>query len=211
MATDTASVRLLFVCTGNLCRSAAADRIMTSWATGLRQSVAVRSAGTHAPVGRPVHDRTQRALQPHGIPVGSFSSRRLGEEDIDWADLVITMTARHREDVLAVSPRGMPKSFTLLEAAALCAALAPDWWGPGSGRAGEALAGAMRDTRLRYARAQGPDYDITDPIDGSQELHFDVVDQIVAALEVIASVLDTPGVSDHTAPMRRLPPVPRSS
>ncbi len=206
-----AAVRLLFVCTGNMCRSAAAERILATWTAGADAPVAVRSAGTRALTGRPLHPRTLRALQPHSIDAGRFSSRRLTEADVDWADVVLTMTSAHREEVLAVSPRGLQKSFTLLEAAALCAAISPDGLPPAPGRRGEVLAEALRQTRLRYARAQGPDFDVPDPIDGPEEMHAEVVQRIAAALDVIASALDSGTSAAKTGPMRRLPPVPRRS
>lgn len=207
-AADTALVRLLFVCTGNLCRSAAADRIVSAWAARSGRSVAVRSAGTRAPVGRPIHPSTERALRRHQVPAGDFTSRLLSEADVEWADLVLTMTGQHREEVLAVSPRGMHKCFTLLEAAALCAAVPPARPSPPGMRRGAAVAAALREARMQFARAHGPDFDIIDPIDRPDGVHVEVVDQITAALEVITPVLDGAPDGAHTAPMPRLPPVP---
>lgn len=209
---EPTSANLLFVCTGNICRSAAADRMMSVWANRGGRPVAIRSAGTHARPGRPVHPLTERALARYEIRPDSFTSRRLSAPDVDWADLVLTMTDEHREHVVGVNPRGMSKVFTLLEAAALAQTLAGGAFEPRNGeRRGTRLAGALRDARARHARANGPAFNVTDPIDGPPALHAEVVDQIAAAIDALVPVLDVPGRSEQTAPMRRLPPVPRPS
>lgn len=206
------AVKVLFVCTGNLCRSAAADRILSVWATAeTGRSVAVRSAGTRARPGRSIHPSTERALLRHRVPADGFLSRPLSEHDIEWADLVFTMTGQHREDVLAVSPRGLHKSFTLIEAAALCLAIPQPRVRRPEIRRGEAVAATLRDVRHHFARAHGPDYDIVDPIDGPEDLHAAVVDKIAAALDHIRPVLAGMDSEPPTVRMPRLPPVPRAS
>ena len=203
-------MRLLFVCTGNLCRSAAADRLATSWGTRQGVAVEIRSAGTRALPGRPVHPRTERALERHGVRADGFTSSRLTEEAVDWADLVLTMTSEHRDEVVAVAPRGLRKVFTLLEAAALYESL------PQDSRRADLLPGALAAARAQFARAAGPGFDITDPIDGSGRLHVEVVDQIADALGVLAPAVGTalppqePADVEQTLRIRRLPPVPRS-
>lgn len=206
-----AGASLLFVCTGNLCRSAAADRMLTAWAGRNGGSVAVRSAGTLARPGRPIHPSTARALRAHGISGDGFTSRRLSEDDVDWADLVLTMTADHREDVVGVNPRAMQKCFTLLEAAALSQAVVDQRLRLTGGRRGPALADAWRETRLRFARPLGPEFDIVDPIDGPEDLHADVVDRIALALGYITPLLQQRDQGEPTVRMPRLPPVPRAS
>jgi protein-tyrosine-phosphatase len=205
------AVKVLFVCTGNLCRSAAAERLLLAWAAAdTGRSVAVRSAGTRARFGRAIHPSTERALRRHRVPADGFSSRPLFEDDVEWADLVLTMTGQHREDVLAVSPRGLHKCFTLLEAAALCSAMPEQRVRRSRARRGEAVAATLREVRHQFARAQGPDYDIVDPIDGPEDLHVAVVDQIAAALQYIRPVLAGMDGEPPTVRMPRLPPVPRA-
>jgi protein-tyrosine phosphatase len=61
-------VRILFICTGNLCRSPLAERLTLSWVRdALRDSpehaaVEISSAGQEAPVGRPMDARSTEAL-----------------------------------------------------------------------------------------------------------------------------------------------------
>ncbi len=206
------AVKVLFVCTGNLCRSAAADRLLSAWATAdPGRAIAVRSAGTRARPGRSIHPSTERALLRHRVSADGFLSRPLSENDVEWADLVLTMTGQHREDVLAVSPRGLHKSFTLIEAAALCLAIPQPWARRPEARRGEGVAETLRGVRHQFATARGPDYDIVDPIDGPEELHAAVVDRIAAALDYIRPVLGGMDGEPPTVRMPRLPPVPRAS
>ena len=187
-------MRLLVVCTGNICRSAAADRLLHAWAAG---SLEVRSAGVRARDGRSVHPHTAAALARLGIRTDGFASRRLSAADAEWADLILTISAQHRDAVLAVYPRGLRKVLTLREAAALSTVLP-------SGLDADRLAAALAEARSLHRGVVG-DYDVVDPIDGPAELHAGVVDHISAALRTLLAVL-VPG--DATVRMPHLPPAP---
>ena len=207
---EQVTARLLFVCTGNICRSAAAERLLSAWASASGQRVEVRSAGTRARPGRPMHPRTERALARHGVEADGFASRRLSDSDVDWADLVLTMTGEHRDEVAGISPRGLQKVFTVMEVAALVQTLAPGWASAHAASRGAALAQALRDERARFARSRGPEFDVPDPIEGPSRAHAQAVDRIAAALELVVPLLTDYGSrSDDTVPMPRLPPVPR--
>jgi protein-tyrosine-phosphatase len=212
LGSDPSTVRLLFVCTGNLCRSAAADRLMSDWAAASGAPVVVRSAGTRARAGRPIHPKTARALERHGVSGEGFASGRLAAGDIDWADVVLTMTAEHRDEVVGVAPRGMQKVFTLLEADRLCRTLPPSSLHCGEGEhRGAMLVNGLRESRSKHTQAHGSELDIIDPIDGPQRLHIGVVDQIASALRPLMSLLDVSGPGEQTLRMPRLPPVPRAT
>ncbi|MGY1735350.1 arsenate reductase/protein-tyrosine-phosphatase family protein [Geodermatophilus sp. SYSU D00684] len=189
-------MRLLFVCSGNLCRSPVAERLATSWA---RQSLAdgpeldgleICSAGTSATPGQSMDPASARALRRLGGDPEGFRSRRLDPELAVSADLVLTMTRSQRREVLHVSPRGLRTTFTLLEAAALLA------------RVDQAGLGAMPLTprtrelahRLDAARAHRPGSasdDVPDPIGRRAAVHEQVADSIAAALRPLAQVLFT--------------------
>jgi protein-tyrosine phosphatase len=204
-------MRLLFVCTGNICRSAAAHALTAAWPAGhLGVTVEAASAGTHAPVGQPVHPLTARALANRGITGQAHSSRRLSAADLQWADVVLTMTTRHREAVLALDPRALRRTYTLREAAALCADLTPHRLALVSpGDRGAVLADALAE--VRATRRRPAVENIEDPIDGGAELHARVVDEIAAALRtLLVAISRQVGGSEHdTVRVPRLPPVPQ--
>ncbi|HEY0777824.1 MAG TPA: low molecular weight protein arginine phosphatase [Gemmatirosa sp.] len=113
-------MRLLFVCTGNTCRSAMAEGIGRAIAAerGL-QDVSVESAGTGAaPVPRDpdvpgpgASDGALLVALEHGIDLSEHRSRPLTPELIEAADLVLAMGGRHLER--AVELGGAGKSHLL--------------------------------------------------------------------------------------------------
>lgn len=182
---DHCDMRLLFVCTGNICRSAAAHVLVSSWAAATTDVLEIRSAGTRAQSGRPMHQFTAQALERMGIDGRDFSSRRLTARDVEDSDLVLTMTAQHRADVLGLAPRRLRRVFTLVEAAALSADVDTDRLARlAPGDRGPALAEALAEGR---AMRRGPrqDEDILDPVSMSASVHAEVVDRIAEALRSI--------------------------
>jgi protein-tyrosine phosphatase len=202
-------MRLLLVCTGNICRSAAAELLVSSWAAGSPgASLLVRSAGTRAVAGRPVHPWTAAALERRGVPTAGFSSSRLTGDDVDRADLVLTMAAHHRDELLALRPRALRRTFTLHEASRL-AALRP----PGVLDAAPPvdrpvrLADALAEARAVH-RSAGGDADVADPIDGPARAHAVAVDEVAEALAPLLRLLESPATEWDTVRIHRLPPVP---
>ncbi|MGW5385959.1 low molecular weight protein-tyrosine-phosphatase [Nocardia sp. NPDC003963] len=100
-------LHISFVCTGNICRSPMAEKILLEHLSraGLRDRVRVSSAGTHGwHAGAEADPRTTATLRRHGYPTGHRASG-FGTEHAD-ADLVVAMTTEHDRN-LAV--RGIPR------------------------------------------------------------------------------------------------------
>lgn len=203
---------VLFVCQGNTCRSAVAQRLAALFAHEALGSepetagVRLASAGLGARNGDPVHPMSAEALQELGGSPEGFRSRRFDPSLADGADLVLTMTERQRRSVLEVAPLRLRRTFTLTEAAALLpladvadlASMAP----------GERPAELGR--RLHAARARRPTprwSDIADPIGRRPSAHRDAAHQIAAALRPLAEVLFA---ASARRPDTRTPP-PRSA
>ncbi|MGY1752146.1 arsenate reductase/protein-tyrosine-phosphatase family protein [Blastococcus sp. SYSU D01042] len=202
-------MRLLFVCTGNICRSAAAHVLTAAWPAGhMGLTFDVRSGGTHARPGRAAHPFTAAALERRGLTAESHVARRLSAADLDWADIVLTMTAQHREAVLTLDPRALRRTFTLREAADLCGDLAAHrLTGVPSREGGRALAAALAEAR---AGRRADQEDIDDPVDGSAAMHTRVVDEIAAALRtlLVAMSRQMRSTGQPTLRLDHLPPVP---
>src|SRR3954465_11561123 len=108
--------QILCVCTGNICRSPAAERLLTS---RLGPEVEVSSAGTQALVGEPMSPPIDQLVQSAGAAAGGFLARRLTERLMQSADLVLAMTRAHRGDVVELWPQAVRRAFTLREFARL--------------------------------------------------------------------------------------------
>src|SRR5215204_3965961 len=75
---------ILAVCTGNVCRSPAVERLL---ATKLGPTITVSSAGTHALVGHPISEPMAMLLRNRGIDTLPFEARRLSEQMLREAGL----------------------------------------------------------------------------------------------------------------------------
>jgi protein-tyrosine phosphatase len=104
--------RILFVCTGNLCRSALAEWYLRG---RVGEEVEVASAGVHAPPGYPMDPPTAQALRELGGDGAGHVSRRLLPEHVRAADLVLGAAVGHRDDTVRLVPAALHRTFTLRE------------------------------------------------------------------------------------------------
>ncbi|WP_163726142.1 arsenate reductase/protein-tyrosine-phosphatase family protein [Mycolicibacterium psychrotolerans] len=111
-------MQLLFVCTGNICRSPTAERLAAQFASE-RRLVGLRfsSAGIRAVIGHPIHPGSAAVLQVLGGDPSAFQARQLTSRLASAADLILGMTKQHREAVLEIAPQKLHRTFTLAEAA----------------------------------------------------------------------------------------------
>jgi protein-tyrosine phosphatase len=114
--------RVLFVCKGNICRSALAERL-TRRALGPCPALEVISAGTEAQAGEPMTEHASRVLVKLGGDPGGFRSRRLTAELVGAADLVLAAAAEQRAGSVAMCPAAAGRAFTIAEFGSLARAV----------------------------------------------------------------------------------------
>ena len=107
-------IRILTVCTGNICRSPAAERLL---AAGLGDAAQVTSAGTGALPGYPMDAAMVPLVQAAGASVDGFAARQLTPAMVKSADLILALTTAHRSQAVRLAPVAVRRSFTLLELA----------------------------------------------------------------------------------------------
>ncbi|GAA2267500.1 low molecular weight phosphatase family protein [Nonomuraea roseoviolacea subsp. roseoviolacea] len=114
----TGTFRILFVCTGNLCRSPLAERLARA---ALGAGFLVESAGTRAAPGMPMPEHARRALLRLGGDPAGFASRPLTAALVAQADLVLAATVLHRAEVVALHLPAATRAFTIAEFGVLAA------------------------------------------------------------------------------------------
>jgi len=102
-------IRVLFVCTGNICRSPTAEAVVRRHlaAAGLDGRFEVDSAGTgdwHA--GEPPDKRARRAAARRGYDLERLRARALAQEDFDRFDLIVAMDRGHLNHLKVHAPPG---------------------------------------------------------------------------------------------------------
>ncbi len=187
----TTRFRVLHVCTGNICRSPMAERIMRAELDrrfgAAAAEVEVAGAGTYGGhEGEPMHPPAARVLDELGYDPAGFAATWLREGAVTRADLVLTATADHRGQVLRLEPRALRRTFTLKELARLSAHVGPaepPEGGPaGRLRALVTLADAARATAPPPRR--GAD-DVDDPYGSSVETYRRTAAEIQAAVDAV--------------------------
>ncbi|ANU10044.1 low molecular weight phosphatase family protein [Planococcus antarcticus DSM 14505] len=103
-------MKILFVCTGNTCRSPMAEAILS--ARNLPE-IEARSAGIFAETA-PLSKNAQTVLVQQQISF-AHASKPLDTQDMQWAELILTMTYSHKMTLLQAFPEAATKLFTLKE------------------------------------------------------------------------------------------------
>ncbi|WP_018334197.1 hypothetical protein [Actinomycetospora chiangmaiensis] len=203
--------RMLFVCTGNICRSPFAQ-FHTRFLLGARlgpwaRAFAVHSAGTSAVRGHGMHDdsRAQLTTRRDHPDVAAFAARQLPDRDVLLADLVLTMTREHRSTVLGDVPKALPTTFTLREFARLLRAADPADVAAlprHPVRRAHALVALARGARGTVPAVSADEDAVPDPVSGGPEAHEAATRAIDESLRVFLDLLVPP------PPPRPLPPRP---
>ncbi|MDP8253427.1 MAG: low molecular weight protein arginine phosphatase [Candidatus Kaelpia aquatica] len=108
-------MKVLFVCTGNSCRSPIAAALLKKMAQEQGLDIETKSCGTAALLGMEATKEAIEVLKREDIRIFDHRSKPLTEELIDWADLILVMEERHRRSLLQYQPQANEKVFLLTE------------------------------------------------------------------------------------------------
>ena len=115
--------RILAVCTGNVCRSPAVERLL---AAGLPEDgVSIVSAGVEAQSGRTMTKPMAALVAGAGADPSNFVARQLTRGMVAEANLVLALTREHRAAVVTLHPGAVTITFTLRELGRLVADIDP--------------------------------------------------------------------------------------
>jgi protein-tyrosine phosphatase len=108
-------MKVLFVCTGNICRSPIAEKLLERHSAERGLGLCVSSAGTRALNGKPMHPESRRVLRELGVEPGDFESRMLTADIAANCDLLLGMTRDHRAVARQLAPARWKRMFALRE------------------------------------------------------------------------------------------------
>lgn len=157
---------ILFVCTGNTCRSSMAEGLFKYMLENKKdrvEDIKVISAGTSAWAGQNASPQAVEVLKEKGIDLRSHRSTLLTPELIQEADLILTMTYNHKAVVLHMCPEAEDKVFTLKEYVSL------------------------QEGKLHRvdSNSEGISYDIKDPFGQSTEVYRQSAEEIEECLKIL--------------------------
>jgi len=105
---------VLFVCTGNICRSPIAEGLFRQL-IGNRDDIEVSSAGVHAVRGQPPSLYAVQVCENEGVDISGLRSQPLSADLVERASHIFAMTGAHLETIHLLFPHGAEKTFLLRE------------------------------------------------------------------------------------------------
>ena len=200
MDTGDGQFRLLFVCTGNICRSPFAQTLTRHLLVGRlggrgAGQFDVASAGVSAVVGAPMHPLSRAQLSRWGLQgtiSRQFVARQLSSSMIGSADLVLGATPGHRSAVVGCEPAALSTAFSLREFARLAGSVDQRLLPVDPVARAHALVEEARLLRGLIPPTDPEDDSIPDPMGQTAVAHQLVATLITDALEAIVDVIAPP-------------------
>ena len=113
------NMRVLFICTGNICRSPMGELLFRTYTQGT--SLEIGSAGTHSLVGHSIDPSSKALMDAVGIDSSQFRSTQLTQDIADNSDLILCFEPEQRHNIVVIAPTALPYTFTLTDFSNMCA------------------------------------------------------------------------------------------
>ncbi|MCQ4309828.1 low molecular weight phosphotyrosine protein phosphatase [Pseudomonas stutzeri] len=102
---------ILIICVGNICRSPAAEALLTHKLQG--RNLTISSAGIGALVGNPMDKTAHEVLHEHGLEHIHHRARQVDSEMLHQADLILAMEQSHIQHIRQIAPEVHGKTFLM--------------------------------------------------------------------------------------------------
>jgi protein-tyrosine phosphatase len=175
---------VLFVCTGNICRSPTAAAILASRLASSDPAISVDSVGT-ADLKAPAPSEVIVAGREVGIDLADHRGRLITPADVEDATLILGMARRHVREVVTIDPGAWPRTFTLREIVRRGQSMGPrgdhqplvDW-----------LVFVHHGRRMVDLHGKSKQDDIADPLGGSLRDYRGTAESISALVTELADL-----------------------
>ncbi|MGO5149882.1 arsenate reductase/protein-tyrosine-phosphatase family protein [Bifidobacterium boum] len=174
-------MRVMFVCTGNICRSPMGELLLSRYLADT--SIEVSSAGTKGLPGHPIDPSSATLMSSVGIDSSAFRSRRLTRDMANATNLILCFEASQRREIVTLAPAVVRRTFVITEFAALCAYCADH--GMVKGRTIQERLWSVAEAAPIVRPLLSPSPDIEDPHGKTFDVFCTVADETNRALRTI--------------------------
>jgi len=104
---------VMFVCTGNICRSALAEYLFNNNKKAQALNLKANSSGVGALVGHSSDPSVRKILEQEGISGQGHIAQQISQDLVNKTDVILVMEPHHRKAILAQFPDARSKVFLL--------------------------------------------------------------------------------------------------
>ena len=107
--------KIMFVCTGNICRSAMADKLLAKRVSEEKMDIEIYSCGTFAEQGDYPTTEAIEVMQEYDVDMKVHRATNIRKSNIQQMDLILCATTSHKNMVLQLYPNLQGKIYTMKE------------------------------------------------------------------------------------------------
>lgn len=175
-------MKILFVCTGNICRSPMGELLLPHYLSD--STITADSAGTRGLIDHPIDPSSAKLMTQAGIDSSAFRSKRITPQLANESDLILCFETHQRQEIATIAPLAARKTFLLADFANMCAYCAKEGYIEGSTRE-EKLESVIDNASMIRPMLPAP-LNIEDPHHRDFSVFQKAYDQIRQALTIIA-------------------------
>lgn len=109
-------MKVLFICTGNICRSPMGELLLPQFMPDLESD----SAGTRGLESHEIAPNSKKLLDQHDIDSSSFRAKRVTPQIAQGSDLILCFEHEQRKEIAVIAPTAARKTFLINDFANMC-------------------------------------------------------------------------------------------